>query len=104
MNCPVCGKSIHSARRVLKHQLQYYSEQHYVPWRPKRDIDAQMINFSALMSAVKPKERTDKAPFYGVFAHRNPVPKPWNDGTWVSRSAERSLSGPLPQQPPRITF
>jgi hypothetical protein len=41
---------------------------------------------------------------YGVFAHRNPVPKPRNDGTWVSRSAERRPSGLLPQEPPRTTL
>ena len=42
---------------------------------------------------------------YGVFAQRNPVPKPRNDGKWVSRSAERMAVIPLlPQEPPRTTL
>ena len=54
--------------------------------------------------SFNPKNRTTEAEYYGVFAHRNPVPKPRNDGKWVSRSAERRPSGPLPQEPPRITL
>ena len=41
---------------------------------------------------------------YGVFAHRNPVPRPRNDGECISDLPTRRASGPLPQEPPRITL
>jgi len=64
------------------------------------------------LSFVQPKNQTNQldqmnqinVPPYGVFAQRNPVPRPRNDGTWISRSAARMASGPLPQEPPRITL
>jgi hypothetical protein len=48
--------------------------------------------------------KNSRTKIYGFFAHRNPVPRPRADGTWVSRSAERRSLGPLPQEPPLITL
>ncbi len=70
------------------------------PLLPKRAQEGQ----SVLLDRPRLFSKKSRTHDYGFFAHRNPVPRPRADGTWVSRSAERRSLGPLPQEPPLITL
>jgi len=68
------------------------------------DDDGRLFISPTTHIVITSEFRTQNFFAYGVFAHRNPVPRPRNDGKWMSRSVERRFFSPLPQEPPRITL
>ena len=92
-----------SQRFEEAHRLGYVVSLCYIP---ERNVlrEFHLIHLSLSLRYSFNEKLSRGVHTYGVFAQRNPVPRPRNDGTWISRSAARMASGPLPQEPPRITL